>query len=454
MSHADPDIAMAATLSSIALQRSKPRHPSVHLITDGPVARAMVVNRSRLVDLPQTIARSLDYALAAEDEASVRSLLTLIGLDEPVAINDQPLQSPPLHAISLAVAQGCNLACGYCYAQQGSFGGPSTRMSVETAQLAVKQLIEARQHGESVNIAFLGGEPLLGRDVIREATHFAAALARERGVNVGFSITTNGTLLTEEDGLFFETYGFAVTISVDGVGHVHDALRPARDGSGTYDRLMTRVRPLLKLQHKMQVSARVTVTPHNLNLLETLQALTAEGFHSVGFSPLVRASNGQDELNEGEVAALLEQMISCGLAYEKAVLTGQRLPFANLETALRELDRGSHRPYPCGAGAGYLAVSANGDLSACHRFVEADEGQMGSLITGIDTAARNQWLAERHVHAQHPCQQCWARYLCAGGCHHEVLGRGRHLCDFIRGWLHYVLQAHGRLERLLHAHSA
>ena len=454
MTQAHPDGSMARALSANALQRSKPRHPAVHLLTDGPVARAMVVNRTRLVDVSHTIARSLDYAMATEDEASVQRLLALIGLEEPVAIDDQPLQSPPLHAISLAVAQGCNLACGYCYAQQGGFGGPSTRMSLETAQQAVKQLIEGRQRGESVNIAFLGGEPLLGREVIRAATPYAAARAKKQGVNVGFSITTNGTLLTEEDGLFFEMYGFAVTISVDGIGPVHDALRPARDGSGTYDRLMARVRPLLKLQEKMQVSARVTVTPHNLNLLETLQVLTAEGFHSVGFSPLVRASNGQDELKEDEVAALLEQMIRCGLAYEKAVLTGQRLPFANLETALRELDRGCHRPYPCGAGAGYLAVSAKGDLSACHRFVEADAGQMGSLNTGIDTAARNQWLAERHVHAQQPCQTCWARYLCAGGCHHEVLGRGRHHCDFIRGWLHYVLQAHGRLERLLRAHSA
>ena len=33
--------------------------------------------------------------------------------------------SPPLHALSLAVAQKCNLGCTYCYASQGSFGGPA-----------------------------------------------------------------------------------------------------------------------------------------------------------------------------------------------------------------------------------------------------------------------------------------------------------------------------------------
>jgi hypothetical protein len=39
-----------------------------------------------------------------------------------------------------------------------------------------------------------------------------------------------------------------------------------------------------------------------------------------------------------------------------------------------------------------------------------------------------------------------ARYLCGGGCHHEVIARGRPACDYIRGWLHYCLQAYVRLS--------
>jgi uncharacterized protein len=38
------------------------------------------------------------------------------------------------------------------------------------------------------------------------------------------------------------------------------------------------------------------------------------------------------------------------------------------------------------------------------------------------------------------------RVICGGGCHHEVLARGRGACDFIRGWLHYCLQAYLRLS--------
>ena len=70
---------------------------------------------------------------------------------------------------------------------------------------------------------------------------------------------------------------------------------------------------------------------------------------------------------------------------------------------------------------------------------------MGDLAHGINHGQRNRWLADRHVHFQSPCRECWARYLCGGGCHHEVLRRGRPACDYIRGWLEYCLEAYVRL---------
>lgn len=124
---------------------------------------------------------------------------------------------------------------------------------------------------------------------------------------------------------------------------------------------------------------------------------------------------------------------------------GERYPFLNMVNAMQEIHRGTHRPYPCGAGAGYFGVSADGDLAACHRFVEDSDGMMGTLASGVDRVQQARWLNERHVHRQEPCRSCWARYLCGGGCHHEVIKRGRFACDYIRGWLHYCLQAYVRL---------
>ncbi len=49
----------------------------------------------------------------------------------------------------------------------------------------------------------------------------------------------------------------------------------------------------------MQVSARVTVTPDNLELRRTLDEFVAAGFHSVGFSPMLSLADGRGEMQRG-----------------------------------------------------------------------------------------------------------------------------------------------------------
>ena len=426
---------------------SKPRSPGAHWIEGEGVPSLFVVDGSRLYDADPAFRAAFETAALGAGSADADNLLREAGLTGAPHIGDEAVMAPPIRALSLAVAQKCNLGCVYCYAEQGSFGGPAKNMSTAEAFAAVDLLVQSAEPGAKLNLAFLGGEPLVNRAVLRAATLRGRALAEARGAAMSFSITTNGTLLTEDDGRFFEEHGFAVTISLDGVGAEHDALRPYKSGAGTFDAIMRRVTPLLAMQRRMQVSARVTVTPRNLALRSTLDSFIAEGFHSVGFSPMLSAPSGRGEMQGDHFEAMLGELIDCGQEYERRRRARERYPFANMDNAMREIDRGTHRPYPCGAGAGYFGVSADGALSACHRFVGDDEGAMGSVRTGVDRDRQGAWLRDRHVHRQEPCRSCWARYLCGGGCHHEVLRRGRPACDFIRGWLHYCLEAYLRLSR-------
>jgi uncharacterized protein len=428
-----------------AFVQSAPVNPYVHLFATELGPHLLVVNGSRIFDVDRDTYSALEHAQESADTTSLQGLLGELGVHQAPMVDDLPVIAPKVRALSLAVAQKCNLGCSYCYAQGGSFGGPAKGMPLETALRSVEMLFRGVGPGERVNLAFMGGEPLVARDVIRSATQRAEQLSKETGTPVGFSITTNGTLVTPEDGQFFEEHGFSVTVSLDGVGETHDRLRPYKCGRGSFDRIIANIAPLLRLQKRMQVSARTTVTPHNLDLRNTLDQLIGLGFHSVGFSPLLRAPTGRDELGHAELEVMLEAMISCGEEFERRVISGERYPFANMVNAMRELHRGTHRPYPCGAGAGYLGVSADGDLAACHRFVGDEEGAMGNLDTGVDLGRQAIWLTERHVHRQEPCKSCWARYMCGGGCHHEVISRGRPACDYIRGWLHYSLGAYSRL---------
>ncbi|MGH3822908.1 MAG: radical SAM protein [Pseudonocardiaceae bacterium] len=394
------------------VELSAPRSAAAHLVEAGDGSYLFLPNGSRLYQVDTATYAQLETLRRSGDEDTVRGLLQRLGVDAASYIDDATPREPPVRALSLAVAQKCNLGCTYCYAQGGSFGGPATSMALDTALASVDLLFSNVAAGERVNLSFLGGEPLMNRPVIRAATTHARTIAAQRGVDVTFSITTNGTQLRVDDGEFFEEHGFAVTVSLDGTGAVHDRLRPFRGGRGSFSQVIERVAPLLERQRRMQISARVTVTPENLELKQTLDAFVALGFHSVGFSPLLRSPTGRHELGAAELTTMLEGMVSCGAEFERRVVAGERYPFANAVNAMREIHRGTHRPYPCGAGAGYLGVSASGELAACHRFVGEDSGALGDLVDGVDRARQARWLRERHVHRQEPCRSCWARYLC------------------------------------------
>lgn len=446
MNH-DPQAAQAADAARLAALSSRPRLREAHWIEGEWGAQLLLVNGSRLYQVPPPLAGDFRAVFEAADPGGLTRLLNAHDLQAEPYIDDVPLTAPPAHALSLAVAQKCNLGCTYCYAGQGEFGGKAKNMDEVVARQSVDWLLEQAAPGGKVHLAFMGGEPLANRAVLQSTTRYAVERAAARGVDCRFSLTTNGTLLTEADADFFEAHGFAVTVSLDGAPEQHDRLRAFKGGKGSFDRIFERLQPLLLNQRQMQVSCRVTVTPFNLDLPRILDRFIGMGFHSVGFSPLLRAVNGRAEMGPDELAEMLEAMIACGQAFERAVIEGRRYPFMNMVNALKELQRGSHRPYPCGAGAGYFGVSAEGQLSACHRFVGDEAGAMGDLTSGVTRERQVQWLAERHVHRQSPCNDCWARYLCGGGCHHEVIARGRGACDYIRGWLHYTLGAHRRLAQ-------
>ena len=373
-----------------------PSAPDFHLFhtDDGP--QLFLVDGSQIFKIDEELERQLAAALSSGQQAA-RSVLSEHGLGLTRFMGDEPLIEPPVRALSLAVAERCNLGCTYCYAEGGSFGGTPRNMPWEIAEASVRRLLAEAKPGERVNLAFLGGEPLVNRDLIRQATDLAARLAGTRKIPIGFSITTNGTLLTAEDGEFFERYGFAVTVSLDGIGEIHNRLRPTKGGRGSYDRVIANVRPLLVRQHRMQVSARVTVTPANLELRKTLDHFIGLGFHSVGFSPMLSAPTRRGEMQAPEIQVLLDNMIACGREFERRVAANEFYPFANIMMALEEIHRGTHRPYPCGAGAGYFGISASGGLFACHRFVEDPAAAMGNLEQGVDRQRQRNWLAERMV---------------------------------------------------------
>jgi uncharacterized protein len=443
-----PIIGQAAPLSPLAPTGEA---PWLHVVPGSPPL-VLLVHGSQLYEVDAATAERLE----AGDPAALAELRPLATAGGALRLDEVTPPSAPT-ALSLNLAQTCNLGCHYCYADEGRFQGQPRLMPEPIALAAIDRLIDGAPGGQ-VTVGFIGGEPFLHRELIHRAVAHARARGAGAGVTVRFSVTTNGTLLREQDVALLREHAFAVSVSLDGDAATHDRHRPARDGRGSHARALAALAPLLADPGAARLAARATVTRDDLRVDERVRALLALGFHEAGVSPARTGPAAELLLRDEDWPRFLVAMVDAAEAELARVrAAGGRAPFrfGNLAIALKQIHRGACRPLPCGAGYNYLSVSAEGHYFTCHRTIDDPRFAVGDAAHGPDLAARGRFVATRHVDRQEPCRRCWARYLCGGGCHAEVAVVGRAGCDYIRGWLDYCLRAYtavaGELPHLLTA---
>ncbi len=394
---------------------------------------------------------------SADDREILESLrearfLAPLGAKHRIESTVHDIASIPLTTMVLEVAQECNLSCRYCYAEGGTYGKQIRHLSPAMAREAVQRLVEGSGDQEKVTLVIFGGEPLLNMEAVRAAVDEAESASVLSGKKVFISLTTNATLLTPEIITYIHQHKLAVSISLDGPADLHDANRPDSAGNGSYARIVPRLAGLLQ-GATSAVAARVTLTPQQWSRVEEVfYHLLELGFHEVGIGPVspVRPEylpdNDQEEQLLGGFAALADTFV-------KAAKQGRILPFSNIIDLLARLHLGQTKAVSCGAGLGYLAVDAEGKYYLCHRLVGEESFCVGDISSGHDPDKISSAIASVTCGKQEMCSQCWARTLCAGGCHYENHLRENLLgippgssCSFIRRWLKLGIETYVELK--------
>ena len=128
----------------------------------------------------------------------------------------------------------CNLNCTYCfYLEKAELFSETVkhRMSDEIQEELIRQVMQ--QSGDSVSIAWQGGEPtLMGLDFYRKVVELEKKYGH--GQTVGNGLQTNGTLLNEDWAEFLKKYDWLVGLSLDGPEHIHDRYRHDKGGKGSH----------------------------------------------------------------------------------------------------------------------------------------------------------------------------------------------------------------------------
>lgn len=319
-------------------------------------------------------------------------------------------------ALCLHIAHDCNLACKYCFAEEGEYHGRRALMSFEVGKKALDFLVANSGSRVNLEVDFFGGEPLMNWQVVKDLVIYGRSLEEAHHKKFRFTLTTNGVLLDESILAFANQEMSNVVLSIDGRKEVHDYMRPHRGGQGSYDEIVPKFKKVAESREQMNYYVRGTFTHHNLDFAKDVLHLADLGFKQISVEPVV--SDGKEEyaLQECDIPGLLEEYDKLAIEIIKRQKEGQGFNFFHFMIDLEGGPCVAKRLSGCGSGTEYLAVTPWGDFYPCHQFVGQEEFLMGNVDSGIiNTEIREEFKA-CNVYAKEKCRQCFARFYCSGGC--------------------------------------
>ena len=163
-------------------------------------------------------------------------------------------------ALCLHIAHDCNLACRYCFAEEGEYHGRRALMSYEVGKKALDFLIANSGSRRNLEVDFFGGEPLMNWQVVKDLVAYGREQEKLHDKNFRFTVTTNGVLLNDEIQEFVNKEMDNVVLSLDGRKEINDKMRPFRNGKGSYDLIVPKFQKLAESRNQEKYYIRGTFT--------------------------------------------------------------------------------------------------------------------------------------------------------------------------------------------------
>ena len=201
-------------------------------------------------------------------------------------------------ALCLHIAHDCNLACRYCFAEEGEYHGRRALMSYEVGKKALDFLIANSGSRKNLEVDFFGGEPLMNWQVVKDLVKYGREQEKLHNKKFRFTLTTNGVLLNDEVMEFCNKEMGNVVLSVDGRKEVHDYMRPFRKGAGSYDLIMPKFQKFAESRNQDKYYVRGTFTHHNLDFSKDVLHLADLGFKQISVEPVVAADTEEYAIRE------------------------------------------------------------------------------------------------------------------------------------------------------------
>lgn len=319
-------------------------------------------------------------------------------------------------ALCLHIAHDCNLACKYCFAEEGEYHGRRALMSFEVGKKALDFLVANSGSRVNLEVDFFGGEPLMNWQVVKDLVAYGRSLEEPKHKKFRFTLTTNGVLLNDDILEFANKEMANIVLSIDGRKEVHDFMRPHRGGQGSYDEIVPKFQKVAESRNQMNYYVRGTFTHHNLDFSKDVCHLADLGFQQISVEPVVAPETEAYALQEADIPKILEEYDKLAVELIKRHKEGRGVNFFHFMIDLQGGPCVYKRLSGCGSGTEYLAVTPWGDFYPCHQFVGQEEFLMGNVDTGIVNTKIREEFQSCNVYSKEKCKNCFAKFYCSGGC--------------------------------------
>ena len=319
-------------------------------------------------------------------------------------------------ALCMHIAHDCNLACRYCFAEEGEYHGRRAMMSYEVGKKALDFLIANSGSRRNLEVDFFGGEPLMNWQVVKDLVAYGREQEKKFNKHFRFTVTTNGVLLNDEIQDFINKEMDNVVLSLDGRKEINDKMRPFRNGKGSYDLIVPKFQKLADSRNQERYYIRGTFTRNNLDFSNDILHYADLGFKQMSIEPVVGDETDPYAIREEDLPQIFEEYDKLAKVMIEREKEGKGFNFFHFMIDLKGGPCIYKRLSGCGSGTEYLSVTPWGDLYPCHQFVGQDEFLMGNVDEGITKPEIADEFRSCSVYSKDKCRNCFAKFYCSGGC--------------------------------------
>ena len=368
------------------------------------ILELMIQQKRKRQDIIKQASAELDCS-EKDVEHFIDSLLNakFVGIPDSPTIMFKKIE-PKLIGLQLHLTQACNLKCRHCFFSSGN------RLEDELTDVEYLEFVKSFKKLGLRRFTVSGGEPFLRRELLFEMIKEA----RKQDLDP-VSLSTNGTLLTEDDAHLLKKYDVKVGVSLDGgTAETHDFIR----GKGVFDKT---VRALMILREAgVYTTIGCTLMKANAeNAEDVLHLAKKVGVEGVLFNTVRIMGRAKDNISDTHMTD--EESAAC---LKRLWKTARKLGVRTGVESFLDISKGIKRIDLCGAGKTILGVAPNGDVYPCDSFLGINEFIAGNIKEkSIDVIWQDSPVLKPFrsisVRKMKGCCDCYLKYICGGACLRE-----------------------------------